>query len=120
MSDSMQAESVLSIRPEQAPADDVKAKQEVRALEKQALEADGQRQEHARREKLRGVFATCVRGLVVLVFLLLAAALLILTWHYLAPADMHWVADDALEKVSTVLFSGTLFVFLGLYIRDRV
>ena len=120
MSDRMQAEPALPIRPERAPADDVKAEREARAIEKQALEADGQRQEHVRREKLRGVFAFCVRVFVVLVFLLIAAALLILAWHYLAPARMHWIADDALEKVSTVLFSGTLFVFLGLYIRDRV
>ena len=28
--------------------------------------------------------------------------------------------DEALGTVSTVLFSGTLYVFLGLYVRDRV
>ena len=120
MSDAKQAEPVLSIRPERVPAEDIQAKWEIQALEKQELDADRRRREHARQEKLRGVFAFGVRALVVLIFLVIVAALLSLVWHYLAPAHMHWIADDALEKVGTVLFSGPLFVFLSLYIRDRV
>ena len=53
-------------------------------------------------------------------FLLIAVALVIVAWHYLAPAAWHWMDDEALGTVSTVLFSGTLYVFLGLYVRDRV
>ena len=120
MSGNKQAEPVLSIRPEQVPAEDIQAKREIQALEKQELDADRERMEHARREKLRGVFAFWVRTIVALVFSVIAIALLSLVWHYLAPAHMHWIADDALEKVGTVLFSGPLFVFLSLYIRDRV
>ena len=53
-------------------------------------------------------------------FILIAVALIAVAWHYLAPASWHWMDEEALGTVSTVLFSGTLYVFLGLYVRDRV
>ena len=113
-------DSLPPIRPEKAPEEDAQAKKELQALEAQRLEADRQRKEHTRLEKLRGVFAFGVRFLLVLIFLLLANALWIVSWHYLMPESLHWMTDDALKTVSTVLFSGTLFVFLGLYVRDRI
>ena len=58
--------------------------------------------------------------IVALLFLLTAVALVVVAWHYLTPAAWHWMDDDALGTVSTLLFSGTLYVFLGLYVRDRV
>lgn len=114
-------ESMPPIRPEKKPdEDDARAKQEVEALESQALGADRQRKEHARQEKLRNVFAFCVRVLLALIFFLVATALVCVAWHYLMPESRHWMPEGALKTVSTVLFSGTLFVFLGLYVRDRV
>lgn len=108
------------IRPEKTPDEDARAQEELRALESQQLEADRQRREHARQEKLRNVFAACVRSLLVLVFILVALALVSVAWHYLTPASGHWMTAEALKTVSAVLFSGTLFVFLGLYVRDRI
>ena len=111
----------LDIRPEQTPQEDGQAQREVEALEDQReLEADQRRQEHRRREKLRGAFAFGVRILLGVIFFLVANALWIVAWHYLMPESGHWMTDDALKTASTVLFSGTLFVFLGLYVRDRV
>ena len=109
------------VRPESRPAaDDPQAQRERGAAEQQALEADRRRQEHRRQEKLRDVFAFGVRVLLVVVFILLAATLVALAWHYIGSPEYLWIPDDKLETISTVLFSGTLFVFLGLYIRDRV
>ena len=42
---------------EQGPPDDLQAQNESRAFAKQELENDRQRQEHARQEKLRSLFA---------------------------------------------------------------
>lgn len=120
MSDNEPAMPVPPIRPEPAPAEDIQAKREIQALEKQALAADRQRKEHVRQEKLRDAFAACARAFIVLIFLLIAAALICVTWHYLAPPGMHWMASDALETMRTSLFSGTLFTFFFLYLRDRV
>ena len=112
------------IQPEQKPpidAQDAQAQAEMDALKQQReLDADEKRQDHQRREALRGVFAQCVRRLIALVFILVGTALSVVAWHYLGPSSLHWMSDDARETVSTVLFSGTLFVFLGLYVRDRV
>lgn len=120
MSDNEPTMPVPPIRPEPAPDDDIRAKQEIQALEKQELAADRQRKEHVRQEKLRSAFAACARALMVLIFFLIAAALVCVTWHYLAPPSMHWMADDAVKTVSASLFSGTLFMSFFLYLRDRV
>ena len=111
---------MLPIRPEQKPDKDAHAQEEVEALEREDLEAVERRQEHQRRERLRSLFANGVMALIVVIFVLVAFALVSVAWHYLGPSQAHWMDDDALGTTSTVLFSGTLFVFLGLYIRDRV
>lgn len=112
--------AIPPIPPEKAPEQDAQAQEEVEALEQKELEATARRQEHQRREGLRTVFATGVGYIVALMFLLIAVALVIVAWHYLAPATWHWMDEEALGTVTTVLFSGTLYVFLGLYVRDRV
>ena len=113
--------NIPPIQPEKKPREDEQAQAEIDALnEQRKLDSDEKRQEHHRREELRAVFARGVRWLVVLAFILLGLALLVVTWHYLAPSSLHWVEDDDLSTVRTVLFSGTLFGFLGLYVRDRV
>lgn len=112
--------SIPPIPPERTPERDAQAQQEVKALEQRELDATERRQEHQRREVLRTVFARCVGYIVALMFFLIAVALVVVAWHYLAPSAWHWMDDEALGTVSTVLFSGTLYVFLGLYVRDRV
>jgi len=114
------ASSIPPIPPEEEPSSDARAGEEVDALGRRELEATERQQEHLRGEKLRNLFAIGVMCLVALIFVLVGCALVIVTWHYLAPTWLHWMEDEALGTVSTVLFSGTLFVFLGLYVRDRV
>ena len=109
-----------TINPEKESTENQQAHKESRAMEKQNLEDQKQRQEHKRQEWLRGVFALGVIGLLILIFVLIGLALLAVTWHYIAPVKLHWIPDAKLKTISTVLFSGTLFVFLGLYVRDRV
>lgn len=117
----MASSSIPPIPLEEEPSSDAIAKEEVDALALQKnLEATERRQEHLRREKLRVLFARGVMCLVAIIFFLVACALFVVAWHYLTPASWHWLEDEALGTVSTVLFSGTLFVFLGLYVRDRV
>ena len=111
---------ISKITPE-TPTSDTQAVEEVNALEQQKeLEATERRQEHKRREVLRTIFAIGVECIVVLMFLLILIALVVVALHHLAPATWHWMDDEALGTVTTVLFSGTLYVFLGLYVRDRV
>ena len=76
--------------------------------------------EVVRREKLKTVFAVCVRGLVVLLFALLVAALVVVAIHYLGPERMHWMQEGRLQTVVTFLFSGPIFMFLFLHVRDQL
>ena len=111
----MASASKPPIIPEEEPKTDPRAEEEVHALALQKqLEVTERRQEHQRSENLRILFARGVMCLVALIFVLVACALFAVAWHYLTPASWHWMDEKALETVSTVLFSGTLFVFLGL------
>lgn len=117
----MASSSIPPIPSEDGPSSDARAQEEADAFAlRRELEATERRQEHLRAEKLRNLFAIGVRCLVALIFFLVACALIVVALHYLTPASWHWMEDEALGTVSTVLFSGTLFVFLGLYVRDRV
>ena len=100
--------------------DDSQAKAETLALQTQNLEVDKQAKEHLRQEKLRGVFSYCVIAILVLIFVLVGLSIISVVFHYLAPEKWHWMEPGNVKTVSTALFSGTLFVFLGLYVRDRV
>ena len=53
-------------------------------------------------------------------FTLICIAVFVVAWHYLTPESAHWMGDEQLRTVTTVLFSGTLYAIVGLYIRDRV
>ena len=85
-----------------------------------ALAHKGQRNEHTRQEKLRDLFASGVRAILVIIFIILGFTLAFLGWHYLAPEKYWWINDDNLDTIRTVVFSGTIFAFLGLYVRDRI
>lgn len=109
------------IRPEEIPEEaDPRAEGETRGMAAQDLGAESLRSEHRRKEKLRNVFAAGVRALIIVIFVLIGIALLLVAWHYLGLERYKWIPDEDMKTVSTVLFSGTLFVFLGLYVRDRV
>ena len=110
------------IRPEDAPqGKDRRTKRELEALEQQQeLDARSHAREHTRKEELRDLFALGVRWVLQLVFVLIGAALICLAWHYLAPPEWGWMPEDNMETITTALFSGTLFGFLGLYVRDRI
>lgn len=71
-------------------------------------------------EEIRDVFGAGAKWLLRLVFAIACASLLTVAWHYVMPPSWHWVLPDRLDTMSTVLFSGGLFVFWGLYIRDRI
>ena len=113
-----------SVNPESALHPDHQvtrqAQEESYNIENQDLKADRHRKEHSRTEQLRNVFSMGVVALVRLIFILVGLALLIVALHYFLPNNLHWVEDGKLRQISTVLFSGTLFAFLGLYVRDRI
>ena len=110
-----------SIQPEEIPdTADPRTEREMSALKTQALSAESQRNEHNRNEKLRNVIAWGVWGLLSVIFILVAIALLILAWHYLGPEDRKWMSDENRMFVGAILSSGTISAFLGHYLRIRI
>lgn len=100
------------------PLNDEEATQEIQALEEQKLE--NEKRELSRKELLRDTFAKCVRAFVYFAFALLCVTLSIVAFHYLGPEHWKWVTRDDLDTVTTVVFSGGIYAFIFLYIRDRI
>lgn len=110
------------IKPEEITQDEnAKAiKEEFAALQQQELDASSRKNEHVRKEKLRDVVSVGVLCLAILVFILVAVALVCVAWHYLAPETHRWMSERKVEVVSSILVSGPIFVLLSTYVRDRI
>ena len=48
----------------------------------------------------------------VVLTLIFVASIVSWTWHYLTPADWHWLTADQLSRIQSVIFSGTASVRL--------
>lgn len=114
------------IRTEALPKQDEYAKAEIesverkRDIEEKTLDSLGRKKEYERKEKLRDVFGMGARCLLGLGFFIVGISLMLVAWHYLTPDSWHWMLGDRLDTMRTALFSGGLFAFLGLYVRDRI
>ena len=108
------------VRPEEKPKEDPRATDEMRAVNEADLESVSERNEHIRKENLRTIFSMGVRCLLVLIFTLVGITLTIVAVHYLGPKEWGWLEEKTLNIVTTSLFSGSISVFIGLYVRDRL
>lgn len=113
----------MDIKEKSKPDQDRGADEETKEIDTQhkQLLLESERNDHKRTERFKEVFSVSINVLVVFVFLLIAFALLTVSWHYLAPTCLHWIHDeDVLSEIQTLLFSGILFGLLANYIRDKV
>ena len=108
------------ISPESPPGTDVTATTEQNDIDRGRLDRESQLAEHKRSERLRDYFGYGTIGLLCTAFILIFFAILSVGWHYLTPTEWHWLEKATLDTLTTTIFSGSLFVFFGLYIRDRL
>lgn len=109
------------VRAEEPPKQkDKDASNESKSIDREDLAIVGRRQEHKRSERIRNVFGWGTVVLLVLGFVIIGTSLLSVAAHYLLPDCCHWMGDEELDAITTVLFSGGLYAFLGLYVRDRI
>ncbi len=40
-------------------------------------------------------------------------------WHFLIPAYWHWLCPDQIEKIESIIFSGTLGAMASIYFRGK-
>lgn len=108
------------IQPGELLSNDAKAFLERQSIQDGQLELESKKSEHDRSERLKEWFGWGTSFLLVLAFLLIGVALLSIGWHYLTPKNWHWLEEQTLDTIANTLFSGSLFAFFGLYIRDRI
>jgi len=53
-----------------------------------------------------------VFGFILLFSLIFCAGLLVWVAHYVTPTSMHWLTDEQLSKIQSVIFSGALGVLV--------
>ncbi len=40
-------------------------------------------------------------------------------WHFLIPTYWHWLSPDQIEKIESIIFSGTLGAMASIYFRGK-
>ena len=99
---------VPPVTPEDVPTGDRTAEQEERLLRTRERESTFRRQESLR-DRVNVV------ALVLLSFAagILIVVVLIVLWHYFAPADWHWLTNEQLARVETVTSTQAFAAVLG-------
>jgi len=93
---------------------------EAAAVAAGTLEEESKRSEHIRSESLRDHVHRGMLALVWLIFILIAFAILVVTWHHLVPESWCWLSNTQLGVLETFLFSGALVSAAAGYIRVRI
>ena len=96
--------------PADLPPESLQAEEEERELERH-------RSEHQRDQRFRRLIGWGVSALIVIVFIIIAAALIALGYHLLMPERLHWLDGDGIENVKDFALSGALVGFGTAYVR---
>jgi len=63
--------------------------------------------EHDRDRITKNIISWCMRGLIILVFLVIGLAIIALGWHTLLPEKWHWLTTKQFTDVKNFMLSGT-------------
>ena len=96
------------VKPEDIPAQDRATQQEERLLHSRELESTFRRQ-----ERLRERVNVVALLLVSLAAGILIIVVLIVLWHYFAPAEWHWLTNEQLARVETVTSTQAFAAVVG-------
>lgn len=99
---------------------DEKAVSEESTIQEESLEERSKRAEHERTERLKDAFSYGAVALLYTAFVMIGVTVLLIVWHYLTPFSWHWIEKTTLHTITNTVFSGSLFAFFGLYIRDKI
>lgn len=110
----------ISPEPPLRTGPDPNATTEQEEISKQTLDQKTQVAEHTRKERMRQCFGWGTIAVLCTAFMLIIVAIIVVGLHYLTPSSWHWLEDSSLDAITTTLFSGSLFVFFGLYVRDKL
>ena len=72
---------------------------------------------HGREERFRDLIAKGVSAIMRAVFVVLFITVVVFAWHYLAPEKAHWLSEDQLTVLRTVLFSGVIAGAMSSYFQ---
>lgn len=116
-----QAQGVPAFEPDSVSQQDELAQAEaIKIGNGDDLESDGKRQEHGRHQKFRNHVNAAMLGLFWLLVALVGAGTIVFVWHLLTPASWHWLEEDSLAKLQTLLGSALLSSALTGYVNKRI
>lgn len=113
--------AVPVLTSEQAQSqNDSDAKKEATAIASGTLEEEAAAHEHGRNEVLRDTIHRWALRVVALIASLFAVTIVVLAWHFIAPADWCWLNKEQLTTLKTIVFSGALSSAAGGYLNRRL
>ncbi|NYZ16633.1 hypothetical protein HL658_29155 [Azospirillum sp. RWY-5-1] len=95
-------------KPDALGDGDDKAEKEANAIARGDLEDIASKKEHGRREEIRDELLWHAKWTIRFVGAMCILAVAVFSFHYLAPANWHWLNEDQLGSVKTFLFSGAV------------
>jgi hypothetical protein len=102
------------------PSDDLAQQEALKLGAGENIETDGKRQEHRRHQTFRNQVNIATIGLFWIFVVCIAAGVLVFTWHLIAPICWHFLNDEALGKIQTLLGSALLSSALTGYVSRRM
>ena len=84
------------------------------------LEQERKRNEHKRTESFRKIYSEGINWTVRLIFGIIIAILLVVTWHHLMPEVLRWLEDEDLSRLHSVLFSGAVVSAVTMHINKNL
>ena len=95
-------------------SDRAKKEEEAYSKKRNLEKAD---REHKRNERIRDVIAGGTLWLIRAIILSVFITVIVVAFHHLAPDRWHWLSEDQLTDLRTVLFSGAVVGAVSSYVQ---
>lgn len=113
--------------PPSAPDQDVKgvswkdlAEKEAKAILHENLDEHARHREHRRTQRFKDSLNYVAVGAIWILALAVLASVVFWFWHLLLPTSIHFLADDQIRKIETVVFSGLVVGIAQRYLSKHI
>lgn len=83
------------------------------------LEFEAEKNQHGRRESARDIISKALHWWIIVVAILVIAATLVMAYHILLPASIHWLAPSDISAIKDSLTGVTVGLFFGFMAKSK-
>ena len=97
--------------------EDSRAEQESRGLSEGSLRAEAEKNQHGRDERFKTALHVAGLGILLLVVSAFVVMGGVWLWHLLTTSCHHWLTEEQLETIQTIVFSSVAAITASSYAR---